>query len=144
MEKPSYRSAVSTRCASCGVTFDPDDSFLSSAGPVCASCHRRDVQTVRERDRQRTTRTEALLNGVFALSAAAMLSVVAFFTPEGMVPARVIGIGGLSVVALVVCALRAWRFGKTAAHATIGRVMVAVGVLLGTISAITIALRLDS
>jgi hypothetical protein len=141
MKEDSYRSAPPTRCASCGVTFDRDDAFLSSQGPVCAACHKRDAQTIRERDRGRASSTDALMNGVFALGAAAMIAVVAFVTPDGMVPARVFGICGLSVVALVVCALRSWRLGAGSQRAVIGRILVVVGVIAGAISAIEIVDR---
>lgn len=142
MSKPSYRSAEPTRCASCGAASAPDDAFLSSAGPVCAACHRRDAQLVRERDRGRANSTEALLNGGFALAAAAMLSVVAFFAPDGLLPVRALGICGLSVLALVVCALRSWRFGAASTSSRIGRALVAVSVAIGAVSAFEIVQRL--
>lgn len=82
------------------------------------------------------------MNGVFALGAASMLAVVAFFTPDGMVAGRVFGICGLSLVALLVCALRSWRFGTDAPHARLSRAVVVASVFLGAISAITIVQRL--
>ena len=82
------------------------------------------------------------MNGVFALAAAAMLAVVAFFAPDGMAPARVFGICGLSIVALVVCALRSWRFGTAARHGVLARSLVVASVVLGVASAFVIVQRL--
>lgn len=82
------------------------------------------------------------MNGVFALGAASMIAVVAFFTPDGMVPGRVFGICGLSVVALVVCALRSWRFGTSARHGMLSRALVVASVVLGMSGAVVIVQRL--
>ena len=141
MKGDAYRSVPSTRCASCRASTDASDAFLSSRGPVCAACHRRDAQTVRERDRRRTTSGDARMNSVFAVGAASMLAVVAFFTPDGMVAGRVFGICGLSAVALVLCALRSWRSGTDVPHGRLARAVVVASVLLGAISAFTIVQR---
>jgi hypothetical protein len=142
MKHDADRSPPPPRCASCGGSTDPSDAFLSSRGSVCAACHRRDAQTVRARDRRTSTSSDARMNGVFALGAASMLAVVAFFRPDGMADGRVFGICGLSLVALVVCALRSWRSGADAPHGRVSRAVVVASVLLGAISAWAIVQRL--
>lgn len=142
MNDDAYRAPLPARCAACGAPTDPSNAFLSSRGPVCAACHRRDAQTVCEHERERTTGGDAMMNGVFALGAAAMIAVVAFFTPAGMVPGRIFGICGLSMVALAACALRSWRFGTGGRHGMTARVVVGVGVGVGAISAFEIVRRL--
>jgi predicted lipid-binding transport protein (Tim44 family) len=101
------------------------EAHLSGAGPVCEACHRSSAAKERERNAARESNVSALLGGVFAALAGAWLVVTALGGVV-FVKASLIAVGVLvSAVATVP------RMRTSAAHGTLGKILVALGAAVG-------------